>query len=222
MARVKKKDHEKLNDSNILYVISLLEQDKPITKKDACEILNISYNTTRLSKILEGYKSRKENEQKQKDKKKGTVASEDEIKEVIRDYLRGETITEIAKQLFRSPSFINGILTKMGVPRKPSGDAKTRPSVLPDACVKEEFSIGETAWSAKYHAPCVITGEPEEQEKYISKYGCKVYQIMVLERISEPIEYFPNVEVGSFTAFSTAYNLGSLEHLREYGVKVDV
>lgn len=222
MARVKKKEHEKLEDSNILHVIGLLEQNKPITKKEACAILNISYNTTRLNKILEGYKTRKENEKKQRDKKKGTPASEDEIQDVIKACLDGENITEIAKQLYRSSSFVVGILSKAGVPRRPSGDAKNMPSILPDDCVKEVFSEGETAWSAKYHAPCVIMADMGEHSKYESKYGCRVYKIWVIEPLNEPVEYFPRVTIGGFYASSPAYNLGSLQHLKEYGVNLDV
>ena len=60
MARrgVKKKEHERLDDTTVGRVVSLLEQDSPITKKAACEILNISYNTTRLNRIIEEYKER--------------------------------------------------------------------------------------------------------------------------------------------------------------------
>ena len=53
MAKIKKKEGENLTETNIEKVIGLLEQEKPITKKQACEILNISYNTTRLTKIIE-------------------------------------------------------------------------------------------------------------------------------------------------------------------------
>ena len=38
------KSDEKLDKTTMLRIINLLEQDKPITKKAACEILNISYN----------------------------------------------------------------------------------------------------------------------------------------------------------------------------------
>lgn len=51
--RVKVKEGEKLTPSNIEKVIGLLEIEKPISKKDACELLNISYNTTRLARIIE-------------------------------------------------------------------------------------------------------------------------------------------------------------------------
>ena len=54
--RTKKKDYEKLTDANIKHVIELLEAEKPITKKEACGILNISYNTTRLNNIIQEYK----------------------------------------------------------------------------------------------------------------------------------------------------------------------
>jgi len=53
---IKKKAHEKLDDTNIKRVIAALTNENPITKKEACEMLNISYNTTRLSKIIEGFK----------------------------------------------------------------------------------------------------------------------------------------------------------------------
>jgi len=60
VARVKVKDSEKLDPSNIRHVINLLESDKPITKKEACSLLRISYNTTRLGNIITGYKERQE------------------------------------------------------------------------------------------------------------------------------------------------------------------
>ena len=40
--RVKVKEHENLSNLNIRPVISLLEAEIPITKKIACELLNIS------------------------------------------------------------------------------------------------------------------------------------------------------------------------------------
>ena len=52
--RIKK--HENLTKANIAKVIDLLEAEKPITKKEACSILNITYNTTRLGNIITEYK----------------------------------------------------------------------------------------------------------------------------------------------------------------------
>ena len=65
---IKKKSYEKLSDSNIKYVAGLLSGDSPITKKEACNILNISYNTTRLNAILESYERKTTFQKKQRSK----------------------------------------------------------------------------------------------------------------------------------------------------------
>jgi len=55
-------EEELMTDTNIARVIRLLEPTeegkKPITKKDACAILGMSYNTTRLGTIIEEYKQK--------------------------------------------------------------------------------------------------------------------------------------------------------------------
>jgi hypothetical protein len=56
---IKKRAYEKLDDNNIQRVIDALNSKEPITKKVACEMLNISYNTTRLSKIIASYHEEK-------------------------------------------------------------------------------------------------------------------------------------------------------------------
>ena len=63
---IKSKSYEKLSDTNIENVVSLLEQDNPITKKEACNILNIRYNTTRLAKIIEEWKDTQDFRQRRK------------------------------------------------------------------------------------------------------------------------------------------------------------
>ena len=58
MGKIKKRDYENLSDENVKKVIGLLEKEKPITKKEACSILKITYNTNRLKRIIEEYKER--------------------------------------------------------------------------------------------------------------------------------------------------------------------
>jgi hypothetical protein len=58
-SKIKVKEHENLSEANIKRVIELLEAEKPIPKKDAYAILNISPNPTRLAKIIENYKEEK-------------------------------------------------------------------------------------------------------------------------------------------------------------------
>ena len=88
MARVKKKEHEKLTQENIQHVMNLLSGERPITKKEACEILNISYNTTRLNRIIEDFQDKLNFRAKRKAQLKGKPASKEEIKDAIMSYLR--------------------------------------------------------------------------------------------------------------------------------------
>ena len=84
---VRKKDYEKLTDANITHVISLLRADEPITKKAACEILNIRYNTTRLQKIIDDFEDTLAHKERRKSQNRGKGATRSEIKEVIESYL---------------------------------------------------------------------------------------------------------------------------------------
>ena len=68
---IKKKSYEKLDDKNIQRVIDALEDKNPITKKEACEMLNISYNTTRLGKIINDYEDTKKHRRGMMDKNRG-------------------------------------------------------------------------------------------------------------------------------------------------------
>jgi hypothetical protein len=210
---VKKKEHENLSGSNIMKVYGLLNGDKPITKKQACEILNISYNTKRLDTIISDYFHQREVETKNRSAKKGTPATDDEIKEIIISFLKGEAVSNIAKSLFRSTSFVNGIIDKVGVPRKLTKDEDRKKAIIPDQCVSEDFEEGEAAWSVRYNAGCVV--EKELGEGYISKYGSKCYQVYILEPLSDHVEGY-NSDIGGFTAFVPAYELASLRHLKQY------
>ena len=215
---VKKKEYENLTDANISHVLELLGGDKPITKKEACEILNISYNTTRLKKILTDWEERKEYEAKRKAGNRGKPATKDETATIIREYLDGEPATSIAKSLFRSTTFVNNIVERAGIPKKATGDDKWKTSLLPDECISETFTVGEVVWSAKHHLPCIIRAKLED--RYTKKYGSECYQIYVPESVDEISPYFPQVEKGGYNAYLPAYDLGKLNHLEEYGVNL--
>ena len=126
----KKKSHENLTDSNIKNVISLLEAEKPITKKEACDILNISYNTARLNKIIEEWKENQEYRARRKAEKRGKPASDSEISNVVESYLEGDSISNIAKRLFRSSIFVKNIIQRVGVPEKGDGNYSIEPIYL--------------------------------------------------------------------------------------------
>jgi hypothetical protein len=215
--RVKKKEGEKLTPQNIEKVISLLEQAKPISKKEACEILNISYNTTRLAKIIEEYKHDKEVDIKRRAANRGKPATNQEIKDVIEWYLEGDSKKDIADRLYRSMTFVTNVIDSVGVPQRKPGQTYIKYEPLPDQCISDRFEPGELVWTSKYQAVAQV----EREYPHLSADGqSRVYQIYVLEKIEEQSPYFPPKEVGGFYANQPAYELGKLTHLEKYGVNI--
>lgn len=210
MARVKKKDHENLSDNNIRKVITLLSSSPAITKKQACEILNIAYNTTRLNRIIEAFEEQRQLEKRMKAKKRGQPASKDEMRYIIEAYMEGVSITNIAKANYRSNAFVKSLIAKVGVPTRAVGEEKHSVEYLPDECVSEEFAVGEIVWSAYYHKPGKILKRLDDN-KYIPKYSTPCYDLYIFEETEGYIK-------GGFYASSAAYDLGKLSHLEEYGV----
>ena len=236
---VKKKDYENLSNQNIEKVIALLNPSssaqpttKAITKKEACEILNIAYNTTRLNKIIEDYHDRKQYTAERKKKLRGRPASQAEIAEACESYLQGATISEISKSLFRSPAFVRALLEKVGVPQRPANkQEKLGSHYYPDALMSDEYAEGEVAGSANYHAavevharltPEYVASKPGlANTDYESKYVCPVYCVYVRQKVDSEDTFFSNVTAGGFSAYVPAYELCKLEHLKEYGVRID-
>lgn len=216
----------------MIALLNPSSSEKPITKKEACDILNIAYNTTRLGKIIEDYEERKEYVKNRKKSLRGRPASREEIAEACESYLGGDTISDISKSLFRSPSFVRGILERVGVPQRPnSKEERLDPHYYPDECLSEEYKEGETAWSATYHAAVEVkqkmTVEYVQNKKglgntnYEEKYGCPVYAIYVKQKMDSEDTFFSNVTQGGFNAYAPAYELCKLEHLRDYGVRIE-
>ena len=226
---IRKKAGEKLDEANLSKVSALLNQDNPITKKEACEILNISYNTTRLNRILDEHNDTVSYRETRKSHNRGKKATTLEIKEAIESYLNGETVSDISKRLFRSTTFVKNILDKVGVPEKLPKTKRKGAAYLPDECVSEDFEKGQKVWSASYHAPAIIKERytKEYQDKnagiqyvnYEERYGCGLYSIWVIEGETEWNDRFGQI-TGGFNAHQLAYDLGSLKHLEEYGVKL--
>jgi hypothetical protein len=225
MPRLKKKDHENLSESNVSKVIDLLNGNQPISKKEACSMLNIAYNTTRLQRIIDDFEDKIEYRELRKKQNRGRGATNEEIREAVERYLSGDSLAEIAAGLFRSASFVRSLIERVGVPKveRESGIAS-----LPDSCVAESFSPGEIVWSAFYQKPARVDYElsvdyQAERAGFIDvnyeiKYGSKCYAIYVMEEIREDTERWANVETGGFAAYSLAYDLGKLSHLEKYGV----
>lgn len=208
MARVKAKDYEDLSDSNIRKVIAALNTSPAITKKEACEMLKISYNTSRLNNIIEEFIARQENIKRLKDKKKGRPATNDEISYVITEYMNGTPVYAISDRLYRSTNFIKAIVEQVGIPQREPGFSPLRPQLLPENCIAEDFEKGEIAWCAQYRSKCKIEKRLDDNY-YITKYGVPCYTVYVLG------------DSNGFYSTSLAYDLGKLSHLEGYGINLN-
>ena len=227
MPRIKRKDYENLSDANVKKVIELLEQDKPITKKEACELLNISYNTTRLNKIIDQFRENQEYAKIRKAQNRGRPLDNSEIQDITTSYLSGESISDISKRLFRSTAIIKEAVDTIGIPTRAHNKAERQHTgLLPEACISEDFEPGEIVWSARHHRAAIIREELSvnyQAEKpgftdvnYEQKYGSKCYAIWVLEDIDQDKEFWvQGLEVGGYNAYALAYDLGKLKHLQE-------
>lgn len=216
--RVKVKVGEKLTNDNIERVIKLLNQPKPITKKEACEVLNISYNTSRLATIIENYQARQESDSKRRAANRGKPASPDEIKSVITEYLGGATVSDIANGLYRSTTFVRNIIETVGVPQRGVGEDYFNFSPLPEQCISDSFEVNEIAWSARHQGPCVI-------DKVLGKTKdglANLYRVYVIEAFDAPDKiYVRSWGLPGAYSYQPAFELGRLEHLRQYGVNVE-
>lgn len=198
-------EEELMTDANIARVIKLLEPTeegaKPITKKDACQILGMSYNTTRLATIIQQYKDRQAREKRFRAEKRGKPLSEDELQYIIQEYLNGEPIDGISKGIYRSAGFVKQVLETYAVPIRVPGHSYFQPQLIPDGAVRDRFKIGEVVYSARYDTLATITSEKQD-----AKHGW-VYSLWLKGNWQQ-------------NAYQPVYELASLEHLRELGVRV--
>jgi len=199
-------EDELMTESNIIRVIRLLEPTeegvKPITKKDACQILGMAYNTTRLGTIIEDFKKTQARNAERRAALRGKPASKEDIVYIISEYLNGETIDAISKMTYRSSNFIKHILESNSVPIRIPGHTYFKPELIPEGAMRERFQVGEIVYSARYDSLARIDAEQKTQ-----KYGY-IYRVWLLG------------EKWLQSANQEAYELASLQHLRELGVRI--
>ena len=197
---------ELMTDANIAKVIRLLEPaeegKKPITKKDACAILGMAYNTTRLGTIIEEYKQKQARTAERKSQLRGKPATQEEKVYIISEYLNGETVDAISKMTYRSSKFIKDVLEGNSVPIRVPGSSYFNPELIPDGAVRDRFKVGEIVYSSRYDSIARI-----DAEQKTDKYGF-IYRIWLLS------------DRWLQSAYQEASELASLQHLRELGVKI--
>ena len=199
-------EEELMTDANISKVIRLLEPQeegqKPITKKDACAMLGMAYNTTRLGTIIEQFKDRQAKSARRRAELRGKPATREDMVFIISEYLAGETVDSISKMTYRSPAFIKKLLEDNAVPIRVAGHSYFDPQLVPEGAVRERFKVGEVVYSARYDSTARI-----EAEQAHPKYGF-IYRVWLLS------------DKWLQSAWQEAYELASLEHLRELGVRI--
>ena len=199
-------EQERMTDANIERVIELLEPKeqgvKPITKKDACQILGMSYNTTRLDSIIQTHKDRKEKTAKRRAEKRGKPLTEDEVQFIIQSYLAGDPISTIGENTYRGSQLIKQVLDRYSVPIRKSSPDYFKPELIPEAAMRDKFEVGEVVYSARYDSMAKILAEQTHAE-----YGW-IYRVWLLSD-----RWLQN-------AYQPASELASLAHIRELGVRV--
>lgn len=192
----KPKDSERLTKVYIEQAIDILNNKG--TKKKACEVLGIAYNTTRLDSIISKYLENKKRESERREEKRGTPPTKQEINYVVSTYLEGGTLESIANALYRPISFVSNILNKYSVPMRAQAYSYFNPRLLPEESIREKFSLGEKVYSARYDSLAQIEKE----------FKPGIYRIYLLSEKWRQYAYQPYWE------------LGSLEHLRKIGIDV--
>ena len=218
MKTVRKRSHEKLDETTLERVSELLNDAKPITKKEACNMLNITYNTTRLTSIMADFQETMQFRAVRKAQNRGKKATDYEIKQAIEMYLEEQPVSSIAQALYRSTTFVRNLLERVGVPlKRPSTERGSRADIgyLPDECVAEDFEPGEKVWCARYDLPARIV-----KGAYDSRHGCKIYHIYVIELTNFESKYFGHIAEGGFNSHFYSYDLGSLRHLNKYDINI--
>ena len=202
MATRASKENDLLTDANIERIIAGFEATPKMTKKDACAIIGIAYNTTRLDGIIEKYLEKKARDASRRAALRGKPATSDEIIYVIQEYLEGSTVDAISKSTFRGPTFVKAILEKYDVPVRQTSHDYFNPELIPDGATRERFAVGDIAYSARYDSIArVDTEQPHPGHAW-------VYRIWLLS------------DKWKQSAYQPAEELASLEHLRKLGVRV--
>lgn len=195
-----------MTPANIEKVLEMLTPKDPEvkawTKKEACQALGMAYNTTRLTTILTAYLEKKKRDSERRAALRGKPATQEEIVFIIQEYLEGATVDAISKSTFRGAAFIKAVLEKHSVPIRQSGNSYFSPELIPDAAVREKFSVGEVVYSARYDSAARI-----DTETFDKRHGW-VYRIWLLS------------ENWRQAAYQEATELASLQHLRDIGVRI--
>jgi hypothetical protein len=204
MARkgIQVKEGEDHSPATIKRVIKLLADEKPITKKAACDILKIAYNTKRLGAIIDKYIEDKEFAKLRRKQVSKLPITKADVKDVCSMYLSGEPLTAIVENTFRSSSVVKRLLLQHNIPLRNANNNYQNPVYLDDDTWAEDYKKGDLVYSARYGSAAIIEGNG----KFTEEHGM-VYPI----HISGEYER---------SAYQPSYELADLRNLqKEFGVE---
>jgi hypothetical protein len=176
--------------------IQLLENGG--TKKAACEVLGIAYNTTRLQTLIDNFLNRQELDKQHRAKKRKEAVKPLEVADWITDYLAGESFDDLSKRYYRSSNVIRYHIAKHGALLRHSKVDKLDPPMVPEQCMSDDFDIGEYVWSMQYN------GIVQVKAKYKNAFRVET----LIEGVQEK-------------AYLASYELARLKHLEALGVKLE-
>lgn len=153
---VKKQEGEDFSPATLEKVIAGLAQDKPITKKAACEMLHITYNTTRLGKIISEYTETRERDKMMRKKMRSKPIDIPTASLIVSSYLSGTSLADISDETYRSTAVIKNVLKKYNVPIRNSAVDYFHPVFLEDDAVSNDYMLGDLVYSARYDMPGTI------------------------------------------------------------------
>ena len=143
-------------EADMKKVISLREAEKPITKKEACKILKITYNTKRLDSLIESYKERKEQEKRLRKEYRGKPFTLPEKACIAKDYFNGDSIADISRRYYRSAQVIKRVILGLGIPLRSANHDYTNPPLLDEDSITTDYKEGDLVYSAVYSTPAII------------------------------------------------------------------
>ena len=148
------------NRDKMPEVIAALQADKPITKKAACEMLGIAYNTTRLDTLIQDYYDNLERVKLRKQQTRKEAVTKELVQEWARDYLvNGMPISEIAEYAYRTPLLVKTWLERFGALLPKTSPNPLNPDYVPDACRSDAFEVGELVYVNGYCSFGIIKKE---------------------------------------------------------------
>ena len=202
MANIKQKDGEDFSKAKVQEVINLLESEKPITKKTACDMLRMKYNTTRLNTIIQKHKEDAESLSIRRKANRSKPVEKYEVTTICEGYLSGNALSDLSDILARSVPTIKKILFQHNIPLRHGAHSYTNPPLINENALADGYKKGDLVFAARYNSIAII-----EDEGYNDNTHGKVFPISIAGDYAR-------------SAYQPWYELADLRELqKEYGIK---